>query len=231
MGEESKSQASQNDHWRDLAAELGLPPDEGPGPAAAPLASASRPAVTGRPEPQTSAPEALSAAEMDIDEGLGFQRPEESERQAAIPSDEDEGQPSGPFRRRGRRGPRREQERSAASDTVQPDFGDEEAAVAEQEVVAEVTESLPQEDASAGTGEEFQQPPRRRRGRQQSRAEVDEPSPGPEDEDLDEVAEGEAETEAIQDDDQDDDDEPDTLADWNVPSWQELIASLYRPER
>jgi hypothetical protein len=26
-------------------------------------------------------------------------------------------------------------------------------------------------------------------------------------------------------------DEGDTYADWNVPSWQELIASLYRPDR
>jgi hypothetical protein len=25
--------------------------------------------------------------------------------------------------------------------------------------------------------------------------------------------------------------EPDTLSDWNVPSWQELISSLYRPDR
>jgi hypothetical protein len=25
--------------------------------------------------------------------------------------------------------------------------------------------------------------------------------------------------------------EPDTLSDWNVPSWQDLIASLYRPDR
>lgn len=30
----------------------------------------------------------------------------------------------------------------------------------------------------------------------------------------------------------DDDDEPvETFADWNVPSWQEIVASLYRPER
>ena len=30
----------------------------------------------------------------------------------------------------------------------------------------------------------------------------------------------------------DDDDEPiETFADWNVPSWQEIVGSLYRPER
>jgi hypothetical protein len=28
-----------------------------------------------------------------------------------------------------------------------------------------------------------------------------------------------------------DTDDVDTLSDWNVPSWAELIASLYRPER
>jgi hypothetical protein len=26
-------------------------------------------------------------------------------------------------------------------------------------------------------------------------------------------------------------DDVDTLSDWNVPSWRELIGSLYRPER
>ena len=29
----------------------------------------------------------------------------------------------------------------------------------------------------------------------------------------------------------DDDEELDDLSNWNVPSWQELIASLYRPDR
>jgi len=32
-------------------------------------------------------------------------------------------------------------------------------------------------------------------------------------------------------DDEVDNDDVDTLSDWNVPSWAELIASLYRPER
>ncbi|HWY86465.1 MAG TPA: hypothetical protein VNX28_07065, partial [Gemmataceae bacterium] len=30
---------------------------------------------------------------------------------------------------------------------------------------------------------------------------------------------------------EDDDEEIDKLTDWNVPSWAELIGSLYRPER
>ena len=30
---------------------------------------------------------------------------------------------------------------------------------------------------------------------------------------------------------EDDSDDVDTLSDWNVPSWAELIASLYRPDR
>jgi hypothetical protein len=29
----------------------------------------------------------------------------------------------------------------------------------------------------------------------------------------------------------DDEEEIDNLSDWNVPSWNDLIASLYRPER
>ena len=38
------------------------------------------------------------------------------------------------------------------------------------------------------------------------------------------------EEEAAKDDDFGDD-EPIDPSEWNVPSWQELIASLYRPER
>jgi hypothetical protein len=30
---------------------------------------------------------------------------------------------------------------------------------------------------------------------------------------------------------EEDDEELDTLSDWNVPSWTELIDSLYRPDR
>lgn len=32
-------------------------------------------------------------------------------------------------------------------------------------------------------------------------------------------------------DDEDDDEPIETFADWNVPSWQEIVASLYRPDR
>ena len=34
-----------------------------------------------------------------------------------------------------------------------------------------------------------------------------------------------------EDEDDDEDVEPIVLTDWNVPTWQELIGSLYRPER
>ena len=38
-------------------------------------------------------------------------------------------------------------------------------------------------------------------------------------------------SEVRKEDDEADPDDVDTLSDWNVPSWAELIASLYRPER
>jgi hypothetical protein len=37
--------------------------------------------------------------------------------------------------------------------------------------------------------------------------------------------------EAVAAEEEEDDDEKLSFANWNVPSWQELIASLYRPDR
>ena len=59
-------------------------------------------------------------------------------------------------------------------------------------------------------------------------AEIPEPV---EAEDEDEDEEQEVEVAAVNEDEDDDGEEPDTLSDWNVPSWNELIASLYRPDR
>jgi hypothetical protein len=48
---------------------------------------------------------------------------------------------------------------------------------------------------------------------------------------VEEIEETEDDKHETVDDDYDIMDEEDPYADWNVPSWQELIASLYRPER
>src|SRR5207248_1331916 len=83
---------------------------------------------------------------------------------------------------------------------------------------------------------------RRRRGRKPNEGTADEQpaanGPAPEaggladtgDAGLPEVAEGDDDLDDGDDED-DDEVEPISFADINVPTWQELIASLYRPER
>ena len=82
---------------------------------------------------------------------------------------------------------------------------------------------------------------RRKRGGEEREAdkEADEPArAASEDADLDAALdaawdaddEGD-EPEQNRGEEDDSDEEPDNLSDWNVPSWQELIASLYRPDR
>jgi ribonuclease E len=58
--------------------------------------------------------------------------------------------------------------------------------------------------------------------------ELPEPESSELSEELDEVQDEATESERDKADDQED---VDTLSDWNVPSWAELIESLYRPER
>jgi ribonuclease E len=65
-----------------------------------------------------------------------------------------------------------------------------------------------------------------RRGRGRSRQRVEDSHQEEEAADLEESA-----TEEAADDSDFPDDEQNDFSDWNVPSWQELIASLYRPER
>lgn len=93
--------------------------------------------------------------------------------------------------------------------------------------------SADKETASEETGnigesaaEEEKSPERaRRRGRGRGRSKKVSERPGaeemPEDEEKVET------TEAVNDDNE----EIDNLSDWNIPSWAELIASLYRPDR
>jgi hypothetical protein len=64
------------------------------------------------------------------------------------------------------------------------------------------------------------------RGRRRSRAE----RPGAGSVDSSPAAD-EEETDALAPEPELAEEEMDTLSDWNVPSWNELIASLYRPDR
>ena len=111
-------------------------------------------------------------------------------------------------------------------------LGDEPEAVspdADREVeVGEAPEEVPDAEPEA----EEEKPRRRRRGRRRRRSDG-----GPREEVAEERETGE---EPAADEDQGDEDageededeaEVERFADWSVPSWQELIGSLYRPER
>jgi hypothetical protein len=90
-----------------------------------------------------------------------------------------------------------------------------------------------------------ERPSRGRRGSGSRRREVEPPAMEDRgdslaDEDTGEIAESPEETEPAllhettssePDEAEDDVEDVDTLSDWNVPSWTELIGSLYRPER
>jgi hypothetical protein len=116
-------------------------------------------------------------------------------------------------RRRGRGKDRRGRERADAAEAAAPE-GDE-GGGAEQSEPREFGEWLTEE------GEEVAA--RADRAEETARRSADL------DADEDQSAEGPgAETDG---DDYDIMDEEDPYADWNIPSWQELIASLYRPER
>lgn len=146
---------------------------------------------------------------------------------------EKEGEELGGRRRRNRRSRRGR----SAEKTGEEKGAARTAAGAEEPAAEEATAgplATPTEETE-GEPEPAEEPERRRRrGRGRKK-------PGPEREPA--VAESDPEADAAVEDDSDeeeepgesgsalDDDELDDLANWNVPSWSELIASLYRPER
>jgi hypothetical protein len=121
-----------------------------------------------------------------------------------------------------------------------------ESAEAEQEVeVGEAPEEVPEEpsDEQTAPGEKRRRRRRRRRRRgadeatEDGVAKSDRPLEGSDSAPSSAFSANDAD-DGLQDDGddegEDDDDEeiePLSIPDWNVPTWQELIASLYRPER
>jgi hypothetical protein len=226
----TQDQPEQQDHWAALAEQLGLPPppkpeskQAPPPPAAAPPAErAETPAEPEPPAAQEPEPEPfedrLFAGEAgfrhdrrrdfdSVEEHLGETAPaadlEEVPEPAAPPEPvAEEEKPAAPGQRRGRRSGRG---RSAKGGRER---GGEEAAGAEAE--------KPESGRRRGRGRG------RTRGKQSK-------TQGPAGEKAGTEALAGQEAPGGQPDDKDD--EMDNLSDWNVPSWTELIASLYRPER
>jgi hypothetical protein len=211
-----------DDHWRRLAADLGLevgPESELPAPAPEPVAERSeRPRV--EPEPtdsgrgrrrRTPEPEppigafggGLEALEDEEPAARGRRASPEPSRSAAF-----EAEPEWPT-----------SHEVADSDDANIEESDLESA-AVPELNPDAAEEAGNEVAGEKTG--------KRRRRRRSRRKKDGPAP---------VGEAEAGEDTPADERSapiatDDDDEPaEVVSNWDVPSWDELIASLHRPER
>jgi len=231
---EEQLRGQTHDRWRETLALLGLPPEPEPSAESSPpSAESARETAPAEPEPprhferepepppvterepeiipfaapiyEELAPEAATLQEQPFPAEEGLEEPAPDQP----PSLEEEDRSRG--RHRSRRGGRSRSPREA----------DDTAGVTPEEGSAEIADrvealSHPRDDRSRGRG--------RDQGR---RREMPESEPEIVEEDEDQEVEGSAEETAAHDRD----DEPDTLSDWNVPSWQELISSLYRPER
>src|SRR5262245_21632146 len=201
---------STEDHWARLASELGL---EGE-----PNTSPNRPAP--RREPADDPAESTNPHDEEFAAPpRGRRRRSASEREAdttALSEGEPPAEPDLVDVEPPPEKPRRGRKSANAEADVPVDDRDESTASAE-----EAPES-PKEEA----------PKRRRRRRSRKRRSGEPPetvaAEAAESTDPDEDT---SEVEAAPEPAEDDEPAPEVIADWNVPSWNDLIASLYRPDR
>lgn len=203
--EEARPEA---DHWHELAQQLGLEPDAKPAAkvearsvAPAPSEPAARPPAVQR-QPVWEESPPLDMVVSEEREDRTESAALESETEIADPPEED-AEAAKPAA-----GGRRRRRRGGTK------RGPERAG----------EERPPREGGSAGD-DDRERPRRRGRGRPRSAPVVAESEPIEPDE-TDELPDEPAPPRYA------DDDEPvETFSNWTVPSWNELIASLYRPER
>jgi hypothetical protein len=249
---DDQDRTKQEQHWQELADLLGLPPEPAP-ELAAPPAMAPKPTPVepvedrgAEPparelrlaheetlEPPASHPESgpeelpppgvFAETELEPWETSSLSQNEEPEEEADVP------RPSS-RRRRGRRSGRGSRV-AGVQELAESGPGDEEVETAQPSDKAETTSEAAEEDGSK----------RGRRGRGRKRhkktpvlEERAEETPLEDEEDLDaESVDLEADLDESAEPEREDEelDDVDTLSDWNVPSWTELIESLYRPDR
>jgi ribonuclease E len=250
---------NQDDHWRRLAEELGLPFDE---PAPAPVREPSPPpepvAKVRLAEPADFLDESALPSPAWPDPALETGEAEARNRVRLEPvtppeAGDDEGKPRRGRRRRGRgRGERRPAADEAA-------IGRPESPVAPaSDIAAELTDdevspadAAAEEAGEAGAGDPQGPRKRRRRRRRRKPDEASVPAgpetprtavkPAPTQPVAEEFDDEEEEENDVEDSgengqpqggmDADDDEPEEDFSDWNVPSWNDLIASLYRPDR
>jgi hypothetical protein len=210
-------------HWLELAEQLGLPQESAEHPPA--LSPSARASDYRTIEPKTPPVDVMLAKPIAEPETapLGVEQITEpaaaDERPAVgqplIHADEERRPPQG--RRRGNRGGRRTETRGGQAE---PDeLGSRDDRPASQEAVADESgeEVSPTRDRS------------RRRGRGRSRRKKEDVEPASPIAGVDEEAVPTEETIQAADDGSEDD--TDDMSGWTIPSWQELIDSLYRPDR
>jgi hypothetical protein len=203
-------------HWDELAEQLGLEPEK-------PTQSASETAAVPDPAPfraEEEPPAQVANSYEDLEASFGqdqrqavptpVQALDESgdslpEPDAELPQIDDESERSEGSKGRGRR--RRRRRSKAAEENAAPE---------------------PTETGTENGAENEDEAPRRRsrRGRGRRRADEDERSSRRKDA-ADDAEHAPASTSPFAEED----DEMDDLSNWQAPSWQELIASLYRPDR
>jgi hypothetical protein len=241
------SDQREKDHWRELAELLGLPADDKSAASRPPASPVQRDNWPAEPRPDHFEPVTpFEAAHEDIveeeaplisdsvneelasegprseplpSEPLASESPDEDVR-SEPPEDRDRDDSSGERPRRGRRRGRRGQKNDApprdrpalTEATPSMEQSPEQLALDEDQSQPESASEDAGADSGRGRG-------RRRKSDESTRRDTMEDEGA----ELDDVQESPA--------DKDDDDEVDKLTDWNVPSWTELIGSLYRPER
>jgi hypothetical protein len=211
---DEQERQEQEDHWRDLAALLGLEsaaassvqPAAKPPEKKAPVAELEPvppPVAQFQETAEATNPieEIEARGEYDVEQEEFTTFAEETEELAV--TDDEPQEPREPAEDKQRRGRRRKGRRGRRDDRREtaPEEGGADTSV--ESVEEDDTESQPH-------------------GWKSSAAEAPVAETDDQDDDEAELPAQEAEL---------DDEEDDTLSDWNVPSWTELIASLYRPER
>jgi ribonuclease E len=189
--------ATPDDHWRRLAADLGL--DVGPEPERPAEPPEAVPAVKPPPHARTTEPPPAL-----FDEGP--------------PHEFDE--PPAPPRRRGRFS---EEVETSTEVSAEP----AEAEIEGSDVEAAAVPEVRPEEAEEGSDELAEEKPRRRRRRGRRKKKGGEPAT------VEAGGEANGSAAPIAETGDDDDEEPtaEVVKNWNVPSWDDLIASLHRPER
>jgi hypothetical protein len=236
---DEQEKIKQEQHWQELAELLGLEPERAA--ASAPAAPVSAPANSVEPkelrreaEPESKSidsarggPEATARAGSALPAPARIDDRREAGRVLSKTENEGKEQPADArvteLEESGRESKRRRGRRSAESSKRAPTKNEGDSSAADAAAEGAAVSDPP------GRAEKSKEGRRRGRGRggqhkkPESENETAVSARAPEEEP--------AETLPAARDKDDENDEVDNLSDWNVPSWNELIATLYRPER